>query len=83
MGIKSNCLIYALTTWLKPAPPGEESYLLIRRSRIRWGMFHMLHGRLDRATGQIAVTSYKPPPGHEKTGFAPMFDGQVRDGDNP
>lgn len=81
--MRSNCLIYALTAWLKAAPPGEESYLLIRRSRVRCGIFHALHGTLDPATGQIAVTSYKPPPGHVKTGPAPLFKGSVRDGDKP
>lgn len=79
--MRSNCLIYALTAWLRAAPPGEESYLLIRRSRVRWGLFHALHGRLDRDTGQIAVTSYKPPPGHKKTRPAPFFDGKIVEGD--
>jgi hypothetical protein len=79
--MRSNCLIYALTAWLKSASPRDESYLIIRRSRVRWGIFHMLHGKLDHATGQIAVTSYKPPPGHKKTKPAPFFDGHVVDGD--
>jgi len=81
--VKSNCLIYALTEWLKPAPAGEESYLVIRRSRVKWGFVHCLHGLLDPATGQIEVTSYAPPKGHVKTNFAPCFDGHVRRGDNP
>lgn len=79
--MRSNCPIYALTAWLRAAPPGEESYLLIRRSRVRCGMFHALHGTLDSDTGQIRVTSYKPPPGHVKTGPDPLFKGSVRDGD--
>jgi len=81
--VRSNCVIYALTEWLRKKPPGKESYLVIRRSRIRWGILHMLHGTLDPTTDQIKVTSYKPPPGHEKTGFEPTFEGTVRDGDLP
>jgi hypothetical protein len=48
---------------------------------VAWGFFHCLAGKLDKETGQIAVTSYKPPPGHKKTGFAPFFDGAVVEGD--
>jgi hypothetical protein len=80
--LRSNCLIYALTAWLRAAPPGEESYLVIRRSRIRWGFVHFLHGVLDPATNQIEVTSYKPHE-PEKRGFAPLFDGTVQRGDLP
>lgn len=80
---RSNCLIYALTAWLRAAPPGEESYLVLRRSRVRWGILHALHGRLDESTGQIVVSSYKPPPGHVKTKVAPLFDGSVVGGDKP
>jgi hypothetical protein len=78
---RSNCVAYALTTWLLKRPPEEERYLLIRRSRVAWGFFHCLSGSLDKETGQIRVTSYKPPPGHKKTGFAPFFHGSVVDGD--
>lgn len=81
--MRSNCVIYALTQWLRKAVPGEEDYLVIRRSRVRWGVFHMLHGTLDPETGQIKVTSYKPPDGHAKTRFAPFFEGRVREGDTP
>lgn len=79
--MKSNCLFFALPRWLEKAPPGEEYYLVIRRSRIPWGVFHMLLGRLDPVTGQLALTSYKPPPGHKKTGFQPTFNGKVVEGD--
>lgn len=78
---KSNCLFYALPRWLKAAPPGEEYYLVIRRSRVPWGMFHMFLGKLDPQTGKLDLTSYKPPPGHHKTGFQPTFDGKVVEGD--
>lgn len=78
---KSNCILFALPRFLRKAPPGEETYLVIRRSRVAWGFCHTLVGTLDPATGQIAVQSYKPPPGHKKTGFAPVFEGAVVNGD--
>ena len=78
---RSNCLFFALPRWLRKAPPGEETYLIFRRSRVRWGFFHCLSGELDPETRQIKVTSYKPPPGHVKTGFAPVFNGSVVEGD--
>jgi hypothetical protein len=81
--VRSNCILYALTAWLKPAPAGEESYLVIRRSRVRCGLLHFLHGVLDPATNQIEVTSYRPQKGHVKTNFAPCFDGEVQRGDMP
>lgn len=83
--VKSNCVFYALPRWLREVvrkqPPGEETYLIIRRSRIRWGFFHLLHGKLDPETNKIEVTSYKPPVGHKKTRFAPTFEGTVVHGD--
>ena len=80
--MRSNCILYALTAWLKAAPPGEESYLVIRRSRVRWGFVHVLHGVLDPATNQIEVMSYKPLV-PEKSGFAPRFEGAIQRGDMP
>lgn len=80
--MRSNCIRYALTAWLRPAPVGEESYLLIRRSRVRWGLLHVLHGTLDPTTNQIEVTSYKPNV-PEKTGFSPCFEGSIQRGDMP
>jgi len=78
---KSNCILFALPRWLRRVAPGEETYLVIRRSRVNWGLCHVLIGRLDPSTNQIAVQSYKPPPGHQKTGFAPVFHGAVVQGD--
>lgn len=78
---RSNCLFFALPRWLRKTPPGEETYLIFRRSRVRWGIFHCLLGVLDPETGQIKVVSYKPPPGTVKTGFAPTFHGSVVEGD--
>lgn len=80
---RNNCLCWALPRFLTRARAGEETYLIFRVSRVRWGFFHVLLGRLDQETGQIVVSSYKPPPGHVKTGFAPKFKGEVVDGDNP
>lgn len=80
--MKSNCILYALSAWLRPAPAGEEGYLVIRRSRVRWGFVHVLHGMLDPATNQIEVTSFKPTV-PEKSGFAPCFEGTIQRGDMP
>lgn len=81
--MRSNCLQYALPRWLSRVRAGEETYLIFRISRVRWGFFHCLLGRYDPETDQIAVTSYKPPPEHVKSGFAPTFHGQVVSGDAP
>lgn len=78
---RSNCIFWALPKWLKRAKSGEETYLIFRLSRVRWGFFHCLIGRLDPTTNQISVHSYKPPPGTIKTGFAPVFEGSVVEGD--
>jgi hypothetical protein len=80
---KNNCLCWALPRFLTRAKHGEETYLIFRASRVRWGFFHVLIGKLDPETGQIVVSSYKPPDGHQKTGFAPTFKGDVVDGDKP
>lgn len=80
--MKSNCLIFALTAWLRAAPPGEESYLLIRRSRVRWGLVHFLHGKLDSVSGQVDVVSFKPHT-PEKQGIELRFRGRVTKGDAP
>lgn len=76
--MKSNCLFYALREWFGALRRGEETYFVIRRSRIPWGIFHTLHGRLDPATGQIAVTSYKPIDPRKQ---GPFFRGDVVQGD--
>lgn len=78
---RSNCVFFALPKWLAGVKAGEETYLVLRFSRIRWGFFHMLLGKMDPKIGQIALTSYKPPPGHKKTGFQPVFNGTVVEGD--
>ena len=78
---RSNCLFFALPRWLRKAPPGQETYLIFRRSRVAWGLFHCLHGVLDPETDQIKVISYKPPPGTLKTGFEPVFKGTAVEGD--
>lgn len=78
---KSNCLFFAIPKWLRKSPPGEETYLIFRRSRINWGILHCLVGTLDPLTNQIKVESYKPPLGHKKTKFAPVFEGTIVEGD--
>lgn len=90
----TNCLLFALAlmwrrrirsfrAWrngvtLKPS----ERYYLIRSSRISWGLFHVLVGRLDRTTGQIKIFSYKPDT-PEKAGIELLFKGHVARGDMP
>jgi hypothetical protein len=88
--MKSNCLLFALALYWrrrrwarKRARDGKESarsYLIVRPSRIRWGLIHVLHGKLDRNTGQMKVVSYKPNM-PRKTRFAPIFFGHVSRGD--
>ncbi len=79
----SNCISYALKRWFPKAKPGQERYLIFRRSRLDWGFFHALYGELDPETNQIRVTSYKPPEGHVKAGVAFTFEGAAREGDLP
>jgi len=78
---KSNCLLFAVPRWIARGRPQQQSYLVIRWSRIPWGFVHFLHGQLDPVTGQIEVVSYKPPLGHHKTGLALTFKGSVVEGD--
>ena len=80
---QSNCIFWAMPRWLAQAIRGREAYLVLRLSFIRWGFLHCLLGRFDHATGQVALTSYKPPPGHRKTRFSPTFCGTVVHGDTP
>lgn len=81
--MKTNCLFWAFPRWLKRTLAGEEIYLVFRVSRLRWGFFHCLLGRHDPATGQIAVSSFKPPEGHVKRRPALVFTGSVVEGDCP
>lgn len=90
----TNCLLFAIAIWwrrrirsfrawrngvtLRPT----ERYYLIRSSRISWGLFHVLVGRMDRSTGQIKVMSYKPDTA-EKMGIELLFKGRVVRGDLP
>jgi hypothetical protein len=87
---KSNCLLFAIPRWIAHGKPDQQRYLIIqlgksslciRWSHIPWGFVHFLHGEMDPLTGQIAVTSYKPPVGHRKTGLALTFKGHVVEGD--
>ena len=82
-GSQSNCIFYAMGRYLGPGVVDPTRYLLIRRSRINWGICHVLYGTADAETGQIRVWSYKPPPDHEKPGVRPFFEGRVVEGDSP
>lgn len=81
MAAKSNCILFAVPRWLARGKPREQKYLVIRFSRMAWGFVHFLYGEMDPLTGQIAVTSYKPPLGHQKTGLALTFKGAEVEGD--
>jgi len=78
---RSNCIFWALPRWFAKGVQGHSPYLVFRFSRIPFGILHCLLGEMDPATGQVAVRSFKPPPGHRKSGFAPVFDGHVVEGD--
>jgi hypothetical protein len=93
---RSNCILFAVALWLRRWTRARRNdkrhddylvlhlfgrdYLLFRLSRIPWGIFHVLHGKMDRNTGQIKVVSYKPNKKH-KTGFEPIFRGHIERGD--
>lgn len=80
---RANCIIFAVALWLRRWRRGKaatESYLVIRVSRIPWGVFHVLHGKLDRNTNHLKLVSYKPNAA-EKTRPAPLFEGHVERGD--
>ena len=66
---RSNCMMFVLAI-----------YLLLRRSRVHWGVFHMLHGRIGTRTGRFYLVSYKLIE-KEKRNIEPLFRGQVERGD--
>lgn len=80
---RSNCVFFAFPRWFGDGQAKPERYLMIRRSRVAWGVFHMLYGTTNPMTGQIEMMSYKPPKGHQKPGIRPVFEGQVVWGDAP
>lgn len=86
---RANCIIFALALWLRRTLRASrassdqvvsESYIVFRLSRIRFGLFHILHGKLDKTTNQLKLVSYKPNV-PEKTRPAPLFAGHVVRGD--
>jgi hypothetical protein len=80
---RSNCIIFALTLWFRRARRGKRNnYLVIRMSRVPWGILHLMHGRHDSVTDQIRVVSYKPDA-DRKTGVELAFRGHVERGDKP
>ncbi|WP_426106381.1 hypothetical protein [Massilia sp. TSP1-1-2] len=77
----SNCILFAMAIWVRRAANGKRNnYLLLRRSRVHWGVFHMLHGRIGTRSGKFYLVSYKPEIA-EKRNFAPIFKGRVERGD--
>jgi len=90
MGGKSNCLLWAIPRWIAQGRQDQcrylvirlgKRYLCIRWSRIAWGVVHFLLGEMDPVTGQLQLSSFKPPVGHRKTGLALTFRGAVVEGD--
>lgn len=80
---KSNCILWAAPRWLRRGIAGEETYLCFRITRVKYGVLHCLLGERDPTRYRLNMTSYRPPPGHVKTGFAPVFKGDVVTGDAP
>lgn len=89
----SNCILFAIALWFRcwrrsrrrrrqGKTVGHPTYVCIRLSRIPWGLFHVLHGRLDSETGQIKVVSYKPNICN-KQGLEIVFRGHPARGDLP
>lgn len=89
----ANCLLFAfalfwrrsmrrLRAWRNGVTyHPSERYYLIRASRVRWGLFHVLIGRLDRTTNQVKIVSFKPET-LEKVSIELMFKGRVVRGDS-
>lgn len=78
---KSNCVLWSVPRWIAKGRQDQCKYLVIRFSRIPWGFVHFLLGEMDPLTGQLSLSSFKPPVGHKKTGIALTFDGEVVEGD--
>jgi hypothetical protein len=82
---RANCILFAVALWLRRYRRGSaahESYLVIRLSRVPWGVCHVLHGKLDHTTNQLKLVSYKPHAA-KKRGLEPVFAGRVERGDKP
>lgn len=78
---KNNCMYWAVPRFLQRARAGEETYLVLRYSRMPYGLLHCLLGKLNPETGELVLTSYKPPAGHAKRRPALIFKGSVVQGD--
>ena len=82
----TNCLFFAvalyLRRWRKARARNEQfdDYILFRLSKIKWGVFHVLYGRLSKVTGHARLISYKPNT-PEKDGVEIVFNGHVERGD--
>ena len=84
----TNCILFALALywrrwrWARSRNEPCDDYIIIRASRVPWGLFHVLHGRLDPTTDQIKVVSYKPNT-PTKRDLELVFQGHVARGDKP
>jgi hypothetical protein len=76
--MRSNCVVYAISTWWKAWRAGEETYIVWRLKRRSRGFIHLLHGRMDPDSGQIAVTHFVPPEPSSKL----FFTGDIVRGDD-
>jgi hypothetical protein len=82
----TNCLFFVLrlyfSRWRKAVKRGEQfnDYILIRPSRVPFGICHFLYGRYDSKTDQVKLISYKPKKKY-KSGVEIIFHGYVQRGD--
>ncbi len=78
-GVRSNCVVFALTLYARRRRKGREGYLVMRRSR--WGSFpHVLYAEV-RNTGTLRVVSYVPKSPRHKPVPPLMFTGSSKWGD--
>lgn len=83
--MRSNCIAQALRLFRKALREGKEPYLVLRPSRMRGGVLHMLYGEHDPVTDQVRVVSFKPtnPVDLPWWQLPLFFEGEMRDGDMP
>lgn len=73
----TNCLLYALSLYMRRASKGRPGYIAVRRSR--FGRFpHFIYIEQRRA---MRIISYVPIDPRRKTCPPPLFRGRVRWGD--
>lgn len=75
----SNCILWAISLYLRRRRKGKRGYLLVRRSR--FGKFpHMLYME-HRTDKTLRIVSFVPKNPKHKTLPPPMFEGKSRWGD--